>query len=676
MKIIGKICLGSMALILVSGGSFGFYFWKRKKTAPVPTDHNLSKQADLSKQCETDFPFLDHYQPFKQGEVAFQAVNHTPSFLHPNGQWVAMPKSTGGFELWDWLDGIPIRSMGGSHRGEKPREHCENSAWHPGAFSKDGKTWVWGHSWSGGDSGNELFGEVWETGKNWNSGYCYRPLFSPMQNQIFIASSYEEPVQINTLTGETKSFEPVKGIFKQSRRAFSPDCRFLACEHPGGWIAIWSIPKGACRAFIRCPDAGNFSFGPDGSSLFSDRHGEWKWHTESVWIESNQTDAQKMAVNCDQYWLTEGKEESFGPSKVLAGDGKFELTRRGEGIIDIRTRSDQKLVRRLVAFAPNTNLVAFGAKDHQLLASAPAGVPWLWNPEAPIRKIAAEIQDFLHRPGVTSLPAQETRALAWSKDGKWLSVGASNGAIQIYASSRLRSPDGTLADERTPNRAEATLKDLTGSIRAMAFSNHHLAAITLDGQVAVWDRKKGNLIKAWKAHGARANTLQIASDGSWMLTGGLDGISLWSLPDGKQIRRLNTEAFGVSCLSLSPDEKQVAACFFDGKIAVYECPSGKLRWKKEGHTDVAASVAIHPSGKWLVSLGWDNKIRAWDLAQGNPKEKIERDAPEASSCLIWHADGKRLAVGGNAGVTILDEGLNTIQTDQCHLDFFWDEDCT
>ena len=85
----------------------------------------------------------------------------------------------------------------------------------------------------------------------------------------------------------------------------------------------------------------------------------------------------------------------------------------------------------------------------------------------------------------------------------------------------------------------------------------------------------------------------------------------------------------------------------DKLVQLWDVIDGKklrLRHKLEGHTDAVADVAVHPSGKMIVSAADDRTLRFWNTADGASLGVGPRlDLPVG--CLAWSPDGKALAAG-------------------------------
>lgn len=120
-----------------------------------------------------------------------------------------------------------------------------------------------------------------------------------------------------------------------------------------------------------------------------------------------------------------------------------------------------------------------------------------------------------------------------------------------------------------------------GEVNGIVFSpdSKYLATGCLDSRVRIFDATTGERLGMFKAHDRGTITdLQFTSDAKLLATSGADGtVRLWDVSDLK-----------------NPSEKRVL----------------------KAHTSLAFGVAISPDDRWLVSAGWDNRVKMWDLKTG------------------------------------------------------------
>ena len=658
----------------------GFAAWLRMKFGSRPaTGSGLipeswkSQAGSMPWPSGEPFPCLDYFEPYPAGQPVFERGSQEPSFLHPNGSWVVLPESSGGFEVWDWRQGVPVQSIGGLHRSEHILYPCGEDDLIPGCFAAGGQTWLHGRVWRGGDDGQALMGTGLDGSGTWNQSSPMTISVDPQRAVIHMAGwlgdgSEEGIFELDTESGELKRLGalpvPIQiGGYSTTAR-LSPDGRWLLAWHTAsagipkydrGWWAVWSLADGRCRAYEPCLFNHSSAFSSDGAVAYIPGKA-WNWSGQPSGAEA-----------ISSPWSSGG----MGPAIITVDNGKTELTRKGEGILEIRSALGPNPFRRLVAYPPNNALIAFGPKSDLLLAAPPSGQPWLWNRMAPHRKVPAVIQDEpLTRPGYSAFDYGSVRSLAWSNDGIQIGVGVDSGAIGIFDAAACRIPDGTKGDEDSLGKPIRVLTGITEAVRGLAFIPGGVAALGQNGTVAIWGGGGESPVRTWKAHPARSNSLQASPDGRVLATGSLDGIALWSVAEGKLLGRLGKSHSGVSCLHFDPTGQRVAATYLDGWLTLFDVRNGKVLWEMQAHSDVTSAVAFHPSGNWLVSLGWDGQLKKWDAKTGSAGPAF--GSPKASSCLVWSRDGKWLAIGGSHP-ELWDESLMRVGPG---LNFLWNAECT
>jgi WD40 repeat protein len=120
-----------------------------------------------------------------------------------------------------------------------------------------------------------------------------------------------------------------------------------------------------------------------------------------------------------------------------------------------------------------------------------------------------------------------------------------------------------------------------GPVNGLAFTpdNRFLATGCMDSRIRIFDVKTGEREAMFKAHdGDSVDDLQFTSDGKLLASSGNDGtIRLWDVSDVK-----------------NPTEKKVL----------------------KAHASLPFGVAISPDDRRLVSAGWDEQVKMWDLKTG------------------------------------------------------------
>lgn len=279
------------------------------------------------------------------------------------------------------------------------------------------------------------------------------------------------------------------------------------------------------------------------------------------------------------------------------------------------------IIARLVGKSKRLETLTF-SPDGKLLAAiggSPAqfGEVQFWDTTKNTLINAAEISpDTLYGAG-------------FSPDGKFLSCGSTDNAVRI-----LSVPDGKVKT-KFDNHSDWTLATVwasdnkhllsTGRDRAIklivaengsfvddinthtsafrAMTRHPKAEQVLvagdDGTprlyqvfrtgVRTMNQEDHNLLRVYEKQQGQINTLAFSTDGTMFAAGGESGIAIVYMTDnggaaapdkpiigGKSLVTLKGNRGTVHAVAFHPNGKQVAVGGFDGKVRIYEVPSGKL----------------------------------------------------------------------------------------------------
>jgi WD40 repeat protein/tRNA A-37 threonylcarbamoyl transferase component Bud32 len=222
----------------------------------------------------------------------------------------------------------------------------------------------------------------------------------------------------------------------------------------------------------------------------------------------------------------------------------------------------------------------------------------------------------------------------------------------------------------------------------LARDAQHVALVTVDREVELWNLKRSNLlakapitpgprgrigfsidnkrvfyandrgnVEVWDAPNLkRVSRLTNAPVVSHMFGDVLFGrrdqsstrtIVLRHVADGRELARLEGHTELVPTLDTSWDGRYVATPSLDGTVKVWTVPEGTLV-----HTLMAKEVGNHliqfsPDGRTLATAGVDGSVTLWSMATGRQVATLKTPAEGALVELLFSGDGRTLA--GYAG---------------------------
>lgn len=263
-------------------------------------------------------------------------------------------------------------------------------------------------------------------------------------------------------------------------------------------------------------------------------------------------------------------------------------------------------------------------------------------------------------------PSQYVRSIWFSPDGSrvyvtggtWFQPHGGAGGIWDAATGKhitplegidgliwrsARSPDGTtlagtqansavLWDARTRRRLR-TVPCSTDALSVVFSPDGKTLAVGLkNGQVRLVDPANGAETAVMNADGDQeVRDLAFSPDGRQLVSGSFMGqVKLWNVAN-RNYRLLYFDSAKVDSVEFSPDGRLVASRSAGGAVQLFSTTGtvrGKLHRVFSGHAREANRVTFSPGGRTLASVGWDGKLRVWDMYE--PPEK-----PASYKYTLW-----------------------------------------
>ncbi len=228
------------------------------------------------------------------------------------------------------------------------------------------------------------------------------------------------------------------------------------------------------------------------------------------------------------------------------------------------------------------------------------------------------------------------------------------------------SPDGS-ALAFSVHQAELYVIDaITGAVRftaprvpdpgmhrqiVWAFDSQSLYVSSVPTAIWHFDAHTGRLIRRWDdPGGGHPFELRLAPKSDWIASCGGIGVRLYSTTDGTARRQI-TEPHLVTWADVSPDGERLLTFTVDGRIRLWSARDGIETVTLDASTP-QIRAKFDSSGRRLVTHGWDNAARVWDLQAGRPLCEPLRHSSRVTVSL-FSPTGERLATGtANGGVAI------------------------
>ncbi|HEY1011073.1 MAG TPA: family 1 glycosylhydrolase [Herpetosiphonaceae bacterium] len=236
-----------------------------------------------------------------------------------------------------------------------------------------------------------------------------------------------------------------------------------------------------------------------------------------------------------------------------------------------------------VVLIPGIDAIASAADDHTIK---------IWS--------LSERRELRTLKGHTDM----VRAIAVSADGHYLVSGSDDATIRVWdwrAGCELRTLKG--------HTATVWCVDITPDSR-------HIYSGSRDGTIRAWELESGSELHTFTGHTDMVRAIKVLPDTQHILSASNDlTIRLWAMESKRELRTLVRHTTTVNMVIFTPDGSRAISASQDTTIKVWNIAEGAASHNLKGH-DGAVRALCAQSNQILFSGSDDGTIRKWDLATG------------------------------------------------------------
>ncbi len=234
--------------------------------------------------------------------------------------------------------------------------------------------------------------------------------------------------------------------------------------------------------------------------------------------------------------------------------------------------------------------------------------------------------------------------LAVSPDGTQVAAVNMDGAVAVWEKDSGRP----LHEIRGSKAGEASLAfSPDGQLLATGgrFDNH---TGTGDFRVRIWDLKTGKIKTELPAQNGEISRLVFTSDGRTLFSAGFDQpVIAWKIPEGDKLYAFPTEEYTFHDVAISPNDECVAVSDNDLKtVTVYSLDGTRKLCKVKSRWNFFNRLEFAPDGKSLVTHE-QGGVLIWEVASGKLQAAIPLEQDSFRKAYL-SPDGKKMAlIGGD-----------------------------
>ncbi|MCA9791515.1 MAG: hypothetical protein KC910_06955, partial [Candidatus Eremiobacteraeota bacterium] len=186
-------------------------------------------------------------------------------------------------------------------------------------------------------------------------------------------------------------------------------------------------------------------------------------------------------------------------------------------------------------------------------------------------------------------------------DGELAMAGTNDGLLLVWR----------LAQQAISDRITARTADL-----AMTADGKLAVMVAPRQPMTVWNPREARCLMGGETFGDKSMStiVTLTDDGRHALTGGLDGqLRLWDLKKGRCLRELGGPGPRLTAIALVAGGLFALASSVDGQVRIYSVHGGGSLAQLEGHAGAVRALAATPDGRFVVTAGEDRSLRLWEI---------------------------------------------------------------
>ncbi len=292
------------------------------------------------------------------------------------------------------------------------------------------------------------------------------------------------------------------------------------------------------------------------------------------------------------------------------------------------SRSQPYIAFRLSVHGSDTRALAWSPDGRTLAAGGQDKIVHLWDVKT--RRVLGAWKG--HNDVVS--------ALAWSPDGRKLASGSFDNTVRVWEFNSARR-----AQRGQFQRFQGDGFDFD----SLAWSENGsiLAGGAGNGRVWLWNiGKGGDLLNIVAGHRGAVLSLSFGQvdKRAVLLSSGFGGATfLWDVKSGKP---LETVTRGSGALAALSGDSRIFAIGSGDEISLLLTKNAVYRRAFKASKSSVSALMFAPVGSWLAAGSYEGTARLWDLA-GKREPRVLKGQGSAVRALAWSPDGQMLAVGSN-----------------------------